>query len=62
MFFMIDTIDIANMLMITYTKLQKASVKVSRWFNENAMIGNQDKCHFMSSPDITTKFCYLLEY
>ena len=56
MFFMIDTIDITSYAddNTPYTKLQKPSV--FRWFNENGMIGNQDKCHFLSSLDIRTKF------
>ena len=38
------------------TKLQKASVKLSKWFYENGLKANQDKCHFLSSLDIKTKF------
>ena len=38
------------------TKLQKAPVKFLKWFYENDLKGNQDKCHFLSSLDINTKF------
>ena len=46
------------------TKLQKASVKLFKWFHENGMKANQNKCHFLSSLDISTKFSlpiYILE-
>ena len=67
MFFMIDTIDIASYADDnTYnvgkrqsdleTKLQKVSVKLLKWFHENGMKTNQDKCHFLSSLDIGTRF------
>ena len=38
------------------TKLQKASVKLFKWFHKNSLKANQDKCHFLSSLDINTKF------
>ena len=38
------------------TKLQKASVKSFKSFYENDMKANQDKCHFLSSLDISTTF------
>ena len=38
------------------TKLQKASVKLFKWFHENGMKANQNKCHFLSSLDINIKF------
>ena len=39
------------------TKFQKASVKLFKWFHENGLRSNQDKCHFfLSSLDINTKF------
>ena len=38
------------------TKLKKASVKLFKWFYENGLKANQDKCHFLSSLDINTKF------
>ena len=38
------------------TKLQKASVKLFKWFHENSLKANQDKCHFLLSLDINTKF------
>ena len=72
MFFMIDTIDIASYAVDNTpysvgknqcdleTKLQKASVKRFKWFHENVMKANQDKCHFLSGLDIS--FCYLLAY
>ena len=31
------------------TKLQKTSVKLFKWFHENGMKANQDKCHFLSN-------------
>ena len=68
---MIDTADIASYAddntpyMIgknqcdLETKLQEASVKRFKWFHENGMKANQDKCHFLSSLDISTKFSLL---
>ena len=38
------------------TKLQKASVNFFKWFHENSLKANQEKCHFLSSLDINTKF------
>ena len=64
MFFMIDNIDIASYAddNTPYSagedqcdieaKLQKASVKLFKWFNENGQKANQDKCRL----DINTKF------
>ena len=64
MFFMIDNIDIASYAddNTPYSagkgqcdieaKLQKASVKLFKWFNENGQKANQDNCHFLSSVDI----------
>ena len=58
MFFMVDNIDIASYAddNIPYsvgknqcdleTKLQKASAKLFKWFRENSLKANQDKCHF----------------
>ena len=37
-------------------KIQKASVKLFKWFHENDLKTNQDKCHFISSLDINAKF------
>ena len=37
-------------------KLQKASVKPLKLFCGNGMKTKQDKCHFLSSLDISTKF------
>ena len=31
--------------------MKKASVKLFKWFHENGMKANQDKCHFLSSVD-----------
>ena len=71
MFFMVDNIDIASYAddNIPYivgksqcdleTKLQKASVKLSKWFHENGLQANQEKCHFLLSLDINTKFSLL---
>ena len=68
MFFMIDNIHIAsyaddNTLYSIgksqydlETKLQKASVKFLKWFHENGMKATQDKCHFLSSLNVNTKF------
>ena len=68
MFFMVHNIDIASYAdNITTksvgkkqcdleTKLQKASVKLFKWFHENGLKANQVKCHFLSSLDINTKF------
>ena len=65
---MIDTIDIASYAdentpcnigkkqCDQQTKLQKPSVKLFKWFYENGMKAHQDKCHFLSSLDISTKF------
>ena len=36
-------------------KLEVASSKLFKWFHENDMKANQDKCHFLSTLDITTK-------
>ena len=68
MFFMVDNIDIASYAddntpysvgksqCDLETKLQKASVKLFKWFHENGLKANQDKCHFLSRLDINTKF------
>ena len=68
MFFMIDNIDIASYAddntpysvgrsqCDLETKLRKASVKLFKRFHENGLKPNQDKCHFLSSLDINTKF------
>ena len=36
-------------------KLRIASVKLFKWFHENDIKSNQDKCHFFSVHDITTE-------
>ena len=68
MFFMINNIDIASYAddKTPYsvgksqyeleTKFQKALVKPFKWFHENGLEANQDKCHFLSSLDINTNF------
>ena len=68
MFFMIDNIDITSYAddntpysvgkrqFDLETKLQKASVKLFKWFYEKFLKANQDKCNFLSSLDISTKF------
>ena len=38
------------------TKLQKAWVKLFKWFHEIYLKANQGKCHFISSLVINTKF------
>ena len=38
------------------TKLQMASAKLFKWFHENGLKVNQNKCHFLSSLVINTKF------
>ena len=38
------------------TKVQKTSVKSFKWFHENGLRANHDKCYFVSSFDINTKF------
>ena len=38
------------------TKSQKGSVKLFKWFHENGLKTNQEKCHFLSSLDVNTKF------
>ena len=67
-FFMTDNIDIASYAddNTPYNvgksqcdleiKLQKASVNIFKWFHENGLKTNQDKCHFLSNLDINTKF------
>ena len=67
-FFMVGNIDIASYAddntpysvgksqCDLETKLQKASVKIFKWFHENGLKANQNKCHFLSSLDINTKF------
>ena len=67
-FFVIDYIDIAryaddNTLYSARkcqcdleTKLQKASVKLFKWFHENGLTLNVDKCHFLERLYINTKF------
>ena len=74
MFFMIDIIDIASSAngntpysvgknqCDPETKLQKTSVKTFRWFSENGMKANQDKCHFLLSLNTAQSFSYLLAY
>ena len=71
MFFMMDNIDLASYAdgntpysvgksqCDLETKLQKASVKLFKWFHENGLKANQDKCHFQSNLDINTKFSLL---
>ena len=68
MFFMVDNIDIASYAQDNThyslvksqhnleTKLQKASVKLLKWFHENGLKANQQKCHFLPSLDINSKF------
>ena len=68
MFFMVDNIDIASYAddYTPYsvgksqcdleTKLQKASVKLFKWFHENGLKANQEKYHFLSSLDMNAKF------
>ena len=68
MFFMVDNIDIASYAddntpysvgksqCHLETKLQKASVKRFKWFDENGLKANQEKYHFLSSLHINTKF------
>ena len=68
MFFMVDNIDIASFAddntpysvgknqCDRETKLQKASIKLFKCFHENGLKANQEKCHFLSSLDINTKF------
>ena len=36
-------------------KLQIASVKLFKWFHENGMEANQDKCDFLSNLDLITE-------
>ena len=67
MFFMLDNIDIASYAddntpysvgksqCDPETPLQKASVKLFKWFHENGLKTNQEKCHFLSSLDINIK-------
>ena len=74
MFFMIDTLDIVSYAddSTPYSvrqyqcdlerKLQKTSLKIFKWFHENGMKVNQDKCHFLPSFVIIAKFCYLLAH
>ena len=38
-----------------FSKLQKASIKLFKWFHENGINANQDKCHFLSRLDICKK-------
>ena len=67
MFFMVDNIDFASYSddNTPYcvekghcdqdTCLQK-TVRLFKWFDKNDMKVNQDKCHFLLSLDINTKF------
>ena len=67
MFFMVDNIDIASYAddntpyskgksqYDLETKLQKASVKLFKWFHENGLKANLEKCHFLCL-DTNTKF------
>ena len=45
----------STLLEITKMKLKKevASAKLVKWFRENGMKTNHDKCYFVSSLDIT---------
>ena len=36
--------------------IAKGISQILKWFHENALKANQDKCHFLSSLDINTKF------
>ena len=68
MFFMVDNIDIVSYTdnntpysvrksqCDLETKFQKAPVKLFKWFLENGLKANQEKCHFLSSLDINRKF------
>ena len=65
---MVDNIDIASYAdnNIPYsvgknqrdleTKLQNVSVTLFKWFHENGLNANQDKCHLLSSLGINTRF------
>ena len=67
MFFMVDHLDIASYAddntpyskgksqYDLETKLQKASVKLYKWFHENGLKANLEKCHFLCL-DTNTKF------
>ena len=57
--------DMFFMIIASYTddstpnsvgKSLKASVKIFKWFQENGLKANQDKCHSLSILDISTKF------
>ena len=37
-------------------KIAKGISQTFEWFHENDLKGNQDKCNFLSSLDINTKF------
>ena len=68
MFVMIDNIDITSYAddntpnsvgksqCDLETKFQNASVRLLKWFHQNGLKANQEKCHFLSSLDINTKF------
>ena len=68
MFFMVDNVDIASYVddntpysvgksqCDLETKLNKASVKLFKWFHENALKANHEKCHFLSSFGINANF------
>ena len=70
LFLFINNIDIANYADDTTpyicgkntaeqvtTKLEIASSKVLRWFSENAMKANKNKCHLLTSTDVNTTIC-----
>ena len=43
-------------------KLQKASVKLFKWFHENGLRANQDKCDFLSSLDVLMNACFMSQF
>ena len=42
------------------TKLQKASIKLFKWFHVNGLKANLDKCHFLARLDINEVFATCL--
>ena len=56
MFFMIIASYTDDSTPNSVGKSLKASVKIFKWFQENGLKANQDKCHSLSILDISTKF------
>ena len=58
MFFMVDNVDIASYVddNTPYSVGKSQCVELFKWFHENGLKANDEKCHFLSSFDINANF------